>query len=69
MNQGVCDIRKGTHPEPLKRVCFNAATLRYPAMWGGYMLLCNVHGEKHRAYCEAWDGEKWVKPAEKAGAL
>jgi hypothetical protein len=33
--------------------------LRYPARGGGYMRLCDEHGEKHRRYCGTWDGERW----------
>lgn len=60
--QGVCELVKGEHPNPLDRVCNRAAMLRYPAMNGGYMHLCELHGQKHASYCERWDGTKWVRP-------
>jgi len=60
--QGTCDQRKGDYPDPLKRICNKPAMLRYAAMHGGYMLLCEEHGRPHVRYCERWDGEKWVRP-------
>lgn len=41
--------------------CSREATMRYPAHGGGYMHLCESHGEKHDAYSEHWDGVRWVK--------
>ena len=59
VQQGRCDLRAGVMPDPLRHVCDKPATLRYTAMGGGYMLLCTEHGERHRAYCQKWNGERW----------
>lgn len=57
--QGTCEFVKGEHPNPFTRICKAPAVLRYHAMGGGYMRLCAEHGEKHRSYCERWDGTAW----------
>jgi hypothetical protein len=57
--RGVCEIVSGAHPDPLRRTCQSPADLRYPAMGGGYMRLCAEHGERHKRYCERWNGETW----------
>lgn len=56
--QGVCDQRKGAHPDPLMRICDKPAMFRYRTA-GGYMLLCAEHGEKQRSICETWNGTTW----------
>ncbi len=61
-HQGTCELVKGEHPDPFKRICNRPAVLRYAAMGGGYMHLCAEHGEKHRSYCERWDGTEWLQP-------
>lgn len=48
---GYCDILGG---------CPLPAALRYPAMGGGYMCLCERHGLRHAMYCERWDGSAWL---------
>ena len=58
----LCDLRKGDQPDPMTRICDRPAVLRYRAMGGGYMFLCEGHGDKHRGYCERWDGVKWLQP-------
>ena len=62
MTQGTCEQILGHHPRPGDAVCGDPAQLRYPAMGGGYMHLCEKHGAKHAHYCERWSGETWVKP-------
>lgn len=32
--------------------CTNLATVGYPAMGGGFVMLCDSHGEKHAAYTQ-----------------
>lgn len=55
----LCDQRRGEGLNPMQNICSREAVFRYPAMGGGYMLLCAVHGEKHRSICERWDGRQW----------
>lgn len=42
--------------------CGKPAVLGYPAMGGGYHMMCDAHAEKHRDYCvtleQAQRGEK-----------
>jgi hypothetical protein len=44
--------------------CDEPASLRYPAMEGGYMHLCLDHGAKHAPYCERWTHRGWVESGE-----
>ena len=61
-----CDVRKGEHPDPMKRICNRPAVLRYRT-GVGYMLMCEEHGAKHASICERWDGKTWL--ALNSGAL
>lgn len=56
--QGRCDVREDER-DPRKQTCRKPATMRYHAMGGGCMRLCDAHGEKHAAYCERWNGVEW----------
>lgn len=60
--QGECEVVRGEHPDPLTRVCFEPATMRYPAMRGGYMHLCDRHGAKHARLVDEF-GERWINGA------
>lgn len=64
--QGVCEIVRGEGPQWFERICEKAATMRYPAMGGGWMHLCAEHGKKHARlvdeFGERWNGSKWAKP-------
>lgn len=42
--------------------CQQPAVLRYPALGGGYMHLCEEHGAPHARYCERWSGARWIAP-------
>ena len=61
LDSGVeCDLRKGDHPDPMRRVCNLPAVLRYSAYSGGYMYLCEEHGRKLSSICERWNGKAWL---------
>lgn len=62
--QGTCEVFIGERGAAGEPQCGQPATMRYPAMRGGYMRLCSEHGAKHSAYCERWDGRKWECPVE-----
>jgi hypothetical protein len=57
--QGTCEVFVGERGAPGEPQCGRAATMRYPAMRGGYMRLCTEHGAKHASYCQRWTGYGW----------
>lgn len=57
--QGTCEVFIGERGAPGEPQCGAPATLRYPAMGGGYMRLCAEHGAKHANYSEWWGGQVW----------
>lgn len=59
--QGVCDKRRGEHPNPLQRVCDKPAVFRYEVR-GGWQLLCQEHGGGLSSITEVWNGERWQRP-------
>lgn len=56
--QGECEIVRGEGPRWDERICFRPATMRYPAMGGGFMHLCAEHGEQHARIVDKF-GERW----------
>jgi hypothetical protein len=58
--RGVCEVIRGEGSNPMDRVCEQPATLRYPAMGGGHMRLCDQHGAKHLRMARALNLERWT---------
>ena len=56
--QGRCEVRMESGP------CGQPATVRYPALGGGYMRLCLSHSAGHEAYSQRWNGIEWLPKAE-----
>ena len=58
--QGTCEMLITDRVDGPK--CGDPATVRYPAMGGGYMRLCVAHGRRFSksSYCEDWTGTEWV---------
>jgi hypothetical protein len=65
--QGTCETLVTTRAasgEALQslRFCGKPAALRYPAMGGGFMRMCERHGATHAGYCERWnDARGWSR--------
>lgn len=57
--QEICEIVRGEGRHWYERVCRQPATMRYPAMSGGFMHLCAEHGEKHGREVDRF-GERWI---------
>ena len=46
----------------IARQCGDTVAWRYAAMGGGYMHLCEAHGEKHHTIAEHLVDGRWVEP-------
>lgn len=58
-----CEVIVSQRAHPGDQQCGQPATMRYPAMGGGWMHLCDGHGFKHTQlvdqYGERWNGKEW----------
>lgn len=58
-----CEVIVSERAHPGDPQCGQPAMMRYPAMGGGYMHLCDVHGAKHARivdqFGERWNGREW----------
>lgn len=64
MTQGTCEQLMSERDWPEGHWCGRPATMRYPAMGGGFMHLCDDHGAKHTRivdqFGQRWNGHQWV---------
>lgn len=63
--QGACEMLvSNANTKFIQRHCARPATLRYPAAGGGYMRLCETHGQPRAEYCERWTEAGWAQRGE-----
>lgn len=55
-----CEVLVGRDLSGEYAFCGQSTTMRYRAMGGGFMHLCDDHGGPHASYCDLWDGERWL---------
>lgn len=70
--QGCCEVIVTERAHPGGQFCGRPAMMRYPAMGGGWMHLCDEHGAKHAAiidlFGQRWTGAEWALSAKTADA-